>query len=122
MLLYLNLHIPQQCSLNSLIHTNDPSLRLVEQHQFTFLSEAEIRHTTWANHLTDQRTSRRPDVQAVSTAAVDISWQVALDTVGDARAYSREEPLVGEEVRTRASDDVECVAGRIVVSRKPYQC
>jgi predicted homoserine dehydrogenase-like protein len=95
MLLYFDLHIPQQRSLNRIIQSHYPSFRLVKQHHFSFLRETEICNSAWTNHFTDQWSSGRPDVQAIAAAAVDIAWQVALDAVGNTTAYGREEPLVG---------------------------
>ena len=52
-------------------------------------------------------------MNAVSTATVDITVQIALDSIWDAIVCERKQAFVGEELRAMPLNDVKCVAATL---------
>lgn len=84
---------------------------LVEDEHLPAPTEAEIRCTPWNEDATEQHPTGRPYVDAVATAAVDVSLGVALDTVRDTDFGVGKEAAVAEEWLAMVVLDVKSVTG-----------
>lgn len=84
----------QQCSNGRPSQPDPPQLLLIHRHYLAIRAETEVRDATRNLYLAQRYTSRRPDMNAIKTARVDIASRVALDSVGCTAGAEGEEPTI----------------------------
>ena len=99
LLLWSHGSYPQQRAAGRFLQLHPPQSLLVTQKQLSFPAKTKIRYPTGHQYFADQRAALIPDVDAVSTAAVDVAKGVAFDSDRSTRVGHGEDALVREERR-----------------------
>ena len=85
-------------------------LVLIENEHGTIATEREVRRAPLHQNLTQQNTSRRPDIDTVTTPGIHVAILVNLDAIRDPISRHCENTAVGQERLVIDSCDIECIA------------
>lgn len=99
----------QQCTLGGSIQLRPPQPVFVENENFALFSKTEVRCASFHQDLAQKHSSRRPDIDAITTAAVHIAIHVALDAVREPIVRHGKQSSVHEERLARVIRHVERV-------------
>ena len=84
---------------------------LIQHDDLTLPGETEVGHYIgWRHYLSDKYTIGRPHVQAIPTAAVNISEIVTFDAIWYAVVCIRKDSTIYKELTAIRSLDVICIA------------
>lgn len=75
----------KQCPLNMTTKLHPPKSVLVQSEDLAVFSETEIRTPSIYPNPPQKHTTRRPNVNSVTTSTVNITVKIAFDTVRDPR-------------------------------------
>lgn len=94
---------------------------LVEDEDLAISSKAEIRSPALDQNSAQKPAARRPHVDAIATAAVHITMDIALDAVRDAHISKSKEPSVDEEGLARIVRHIKSISAKLSAGGH-YKC
>ncbi|KPM46362.1 hypothetical protein AK830_g145 [Neonectria ditissima] len=91
------------------IKLRSPKTVFIQGEKLPTTSEAEIGNPSWYQHLAQEDTPRRPNVDAISAAAIDISQRVTLDAVRNPSVRECKQTAMCEKGLPMTITYIECV-------------